>query len=569
MIKLILQTLKNFKNNLSHNTHNRLLVSSIIALYLVLFFNLHQINTYGVKYFIGYILPLFVTAVGLTFLFSFNRFVLAFFTLVMSACTSGFVIAQLYYKIDVNMNLIVALLNTNSRESTEHFSFVVLFGILFFSVIPAYIVSLIKFNKLSLHNIFSKHNGIHLAKSLVFFVILLVISFVVYPKEILYHKNKYIPKASVFIPLNYNYYPVKYIQPLVKYKLVTRGNHTYKDLTPYNIKFVGNAATKNNQKQAEPLIVVMFIGESARNKSFSLGGYQRNTNPMLSKINNLVYFKNTTSCYTGTIASVTCMLSSKTNQQYRQNMEKNYKNQIESVVDVFALAGFTTNFLTTSSYRPGDPIFLRFAKVNNIEYLAASKLAGHARDELVIPAVENLLSNLQQNNNTKNQFIAIHTFGSHYKYRQRYHPDFEKFNPICHAQSYTKLEDCTIEQLVNEYDNTILYTDYVVATVIEKLKNKNAVFIYTSDHGESIGENGRFYHGVSFNQAPVEQTNVPMLIWFSNKYLQTYGNSALKNAKSKQNDNLSHSNIWHSLVNCGQVQVNQLYSSALSLCSAK
>ena len=81
-------------------------------------------------------------------------------------------------------------------------------------------------------------------------------------------------------------------------------------------------------------------------------------------------------------------------------------------------------------------------------------------------------------------------------------------------------QDCTQEELINAYDNTILYTDFIVNSLIEILKkdNLNSFLVYASDHGESLGENGLYLHGVPMRFAPKEQTHIPFLVWYSDSY---------------------------------------------------
>ncbi len=122
----------------------------------------------------------------------------------------------------------------------------------------------------------------------------------------------------------------------------------------------------------------------------------------------------------------------------------------------------------------------------------------------------------------------LHTIGSHGPtYYNRYPAAFRKFTPTCDTN---EIQGCTREQLTNTYDNTILYVDYVVDKAIKLLQSKQDKFttslVYLSDHGESLGEDGVYLHGLPYSIAPDTQKHVPMALWLSADYQQRYGISA-------------------------------------------
>jgi lipid A ethanolaminephosphotransferase len=131
-------------------------------------------------------------------------------------------------------------------------------------------------------------------------------------------------------------------------------------------------------------------------------------------------------------------------------------------------------------------------------------------------------------------------------YYKRYPEQFEKFTPVCETN---QLNECSNEQINNAYDNTIVYTDYVLAKTIELLKNnqdsfKTAMF-YMSDHGESLGENGLYLHGMPYFMAPDEQIHVGSMLWFDERFSKDININELKSIANKK---LSHDNIFHTLL---------------------
>jgi glucan phosphoethanolaminetransferase (alkaline phosphatase superfamily) len=181
-------------------------------------------------------------------------------------------------------------------------------------------------------------------------------------------------------------------------------------------------------------------------------------------------------------------------------------------------------------------------------------------DEDLFPYIDGLLDS----KNKKNRFIVVHTAGSHWDYDSKYTKEFEKFTPTCASENTaTDQASCKISSLVNSYDNTILYTDYIISEIIKKFKNKYAIIIYTSDHGESLGEDGRLAHGGEF--AAREQVEVPFFVWASDKYIQK-NKEKFENIKSKLGKELSHDYIFHSLLDCANIE-SEAINKNLSICS--
>ena len=278
-------------------------------------------------------------------------------------------------------------------------------------------------------------------------------------------------------------------------------------------------------------VVVFILGESARGDRFSLNGYKRETNPKLSQIQNLISYKDTTSCHTSTLNSVPCLMTRVLRREYDITIKET------SFVQVFRDLGYETYWFTRHSNQKRVNTFCQEAQ--RCEYIQESGFDDALVDKLDV---------LQKSN--ANSLVVLHTLGSHIDYNERVPDEYKHFKPLCKDN----VSACTQEKLDNSYDNTIVYTDTVIAQVIEKLKDKNACLIYTSDHGESLGEGSlvkRYGHSTPYAIAPKEQKNVPLFLWFSDKYLKAHQEIDL--AKIATQKNTSHDNIFETTLSCGGI----------------
>jgi lipid A ethanolaminephosphotransferase len=277
-----------------------------------------------------------------------------------------------------------------------------------------------------------------------------------------------------------------------------------------------NATIKDNQKS----VVVLVIGESARSQNFSLYGYNKNTNPLLSKIPNLYHF-NANSVATYTTAGVKGILEhAQTDDLYEILPNYLFRNNVEVIWR-------TTNW--------GEPP-IHIEKYQNREtILPFCKTENSSFDEVLFAGLkEQILAS------TKNKIlIVLHTSTSHGPtYSQKYPPQFEVFKPVCNS---VELGKCSPTELINAYDNTIVYTDYILSNVIknlEALKQFNSTMIFVSDHGESLGEKNLYMHGLPLSIAPKEQYEIPFIIWLSDK-----------SKKLKPNKMLTQGHVFHSVLN--------------------
>jgi lipid A ethanolaminephosphotransferase len=262
----------------------------------------------------------------------------------------------------------------------------------------------------------------------------------------------------------------------------------------------------------KPVLMVIVAGETGRAANWSLGGYTRNTNPELAT-RDILYYPNASSCGTATATSLPCMFSPLTRDQY--SYEGGLSN--ENLLDVLVHAGFKVEWWDNNT---GDKDVA--ARVPS-RFMTAEDGAEFCTPECIDGVFLKRLQGVAETM-TENTVVVLHQIGSHGpSYWLRYPPEHEIFKPACKTPELT---DCTTEEIVNAYDNTIAYTDYFLAQVIDQLDAQDRVIpamYYVSDHGESLGEGGIYLHGTPYFMAPEYQTHVPMVVWMSERFRATMG----------------------------------------------
>jgi lipid A ethanolaminephosphotransferase len=289
---------------------------------------------------------------------------------------------------------------------------------------------------------------------------------------------------------------------------------------------------------AKPRVTIIVAGETARAANFSLGGYARKTNPEMEK-RNVVYFPNTSSCGTATATSIPCMYSVYPRAEYSHRKALATQN----LLDVLGYAKVDVSWLDndTGSYRVTDRVPYEYLPNLNDQRFCKE---GECLDAILLDKVDGWLDRVKGDS-----VLVLHQLGSHGPaYYQRYPDEFRRFTPDCRANDFGS---CTPEEITNAYDNTILYTDHVIATVIDKLKQRSATMaasvVYVSDHGESLGENGIYLHGTPYLFAPTQQTHVPFLVWVADDLAKSAGYDMSCLAKHAD-ATYSHDNFFHSVL---------------------
>ncbi len=293
----------------------------------------------------------------------------------------------------------------------------------------------------------------------------------------------------------------------------------------------------------KPVLMVIVAGETARAQNWSLGGYDRPTNPELAQ-RDIVYFTDVTSCGTATATSLPCMFSHLTASEYSYEGGLSYEN----LLDVLTHAGVHVEWWdnnTGSKDMANRILEHRMTKEDDAEACAG----GECIDQVFLPKLRQVAETM-----TEDTVIVLHQIGSHGpSYWLRYPADRETFTPACHSEELTQ---CTTEEIVNAYDNTILETDRFLSQVIDLLAGSDRVsgaMYYVSDHGESLGENGIYLHGTPMFMAPEYQYKVPMVVWTSEGYRQEMGfDQTCLNARSAEA--VSHDNLFSTVLGLMDIQ---------------
>lgn len=396
------------------------------------------------------------------------------------------------YGVILDKTMIGNILNTNFEESSSYFSFSLIVYFILLGVIPSILIFKIK--------VINEKFKRFLMTVFLTLIFLLSLAYANSTNWLWIDKHSKTLGALAM--------PWSYVVNTCRYYYQKNQENQEQILLP-------NATIKDNRKS----IAVLVIGESARSKNFSLYGYEKNTNPLLSKINNVHSYK-AESCATYTTAGLKCMLEYKNSNDLFEILPNYlFRNDVEVIWR-------TTNW--------GEPT-VKIKNYQNREDLEKLCKGGRCEyDEVLLSGLrEQILAS------KKNKIlIVLHTSTSHGpSYYKKYPQQFNKFSPVCKS---VELTNCTQEELINSYDNTIVYTDYILATLIEELKQLeeyNSSMIYISDHGESLGENNLYLHGIPVSIAPREQLEIPFIVWLSDD-----------SKKLKDNKILSQQNIFHSIL---------------------
>lgn len=275
---------------------------------------------------------------------------------------------------------------------------------------------------------------------------------------------------------------------------------------------LGDPAMQFNYRPTAPLdnvVLVIVVGESVRSNNIGLLGYERQTTPLLSKKDNLVVLGGK-SCNTSTKLSLQCMFV-RPQAVYEEGMNRPIISE-RPVFSVLKKLGFSIElFAMQSEVWFYNSVLADHYKIREVIASAPHNHNKASHDGLLL---DELATSLKATASGPRALI-LHTKGSHFLYTSRYPREFAQFMPEC-----TSIDQrCSHAQLINSYDNSILYLDYFLDQLMNQLHGKKALLIYTSDHGESIGENIHF-HATPKPLAPPEQLAVPLIIWASPQYLK-------------------------------------------------
>lgn len=305
---------------------------------------------------------------------------------------------------------------------------------------------------------------------------------------------------------------------------------------PVFLTLSDNAKLTNPTKKK---LLILVVGETARAANYSLGTYTRNSVNEYMEHEDITYFNRFFSCGTSTAISVPCMFSFNPKDAFKTSEFQ------ENVLDVLQNIGVNVVWLD-NNYGSCQGVCKRLNKVKQFD-------GGY--DVVLFEEFVKDLPTLQGNN-----LYVLHLQGSHGPaYHKRYPDHFRRFTPTCDTNELSK---CTQEEILNTYDNTLYYTDWIVEELVDiaaEVNNYETAVLYLSDHGESLGENGIYLHGMPYALAPQEQIHIPSIV---------YHNDATINARLKQHKDfkLSHDNLSHSLLGFFEVQ-SPLYKESYDIFS--
>lgn len=261
---------------------------------------------------------------------------------------------------------------------------------------------------------------------------------------------------------------------------------------------------------SRPRLLLLVVGETARAQNWGLDGYARQTTPELAAMPDVINFAHVRACGSSTEVSVPCMFSPFGRHDYDETKIRAH----QSLLHVLDRAGVKTLWRDNQSGCKGVCDGLPIDRLN------AAADAGFCSGDRCLDEI--MLKGLAEKLDPAagDRVVVLHQLGNHGpSYFDRYPPQFRRYTPTCDTG---ELSDCTREQIVNSYDNALLYTDHFLARGIDFLKSQSprydTAMIYLSDHGESLGENGLYLHGVPYVIAPEQQLHVPMLMWFSPRF---------------------------------------------------
>lgn len=334
-------------------------------------------------------------------------------------------------------------------------------------------------------------------------------------------------------------------------------SENYKEVSR-NFKF----DARSEHSATAPEVYVMVVGETARAHNFSLYGYPRNTNPLLSKTPGIKAFPNVTTQSNTTHKSVPMLLSAASAEDFERLFHE------KGILAAFKEAGFHTVFI--SNQLPNHS-FIDFLGEQADEHYFLKKedaLQGNHYDEDLLQKLDEILPKADASSSAhyryRKLFVVLHTYGSHFNYQERYPRSFAYFKPD--SRSEAKSENR--RDLLNAYDNTIRYTDYILHGIIERLQKWEGIqtktdgvygqpisaMLYTSDHGENIFDDDRHLFLHAAPKASDYELHVPFIIWTSEGFCKQYPDilKALGENRSKQVQ--SSLSAFHTMLGIGGIQ---------------
>ena len=443
-----------------------------------------------------------------------------------------------HYTVFFDASMVRNVFHTDVKEAHELLSTGVLGAALIYGVVPALVLWRVQFKQRSLFHAVSTR-VVFLLATVAVGGIAIVIAFQDLSSLMRNQKE-----------LRYLITPANFIVSTLRVALAERdeGNTA-------RVPVGTDARLVNLSSTGKPRLLVVVVGETARAANWGLNGYLRQTTPQLAEIG-VINFSHVTSCGTNTEVSVPCMFSPFGRKSYDEKKIRRH----ESVLHVLEHGGIKTLWRDNQSGCKGvcDGLETQRPEDTPDPLLCNGE---HCFDEILL---KDLASELRKRQ--RDIVIVLHQLGNHGpSYSHRYPELYRRFTPTCENADLGK---CTREEIVNSYDNAILYTDHFLADTIHQLqsqKTHNAAMIYLSDHGESLGEKGIYLHGLPYAIAPREQTEVPMVMWLSQDFAVA-SRIDVDCIRKRASHPSSHDNLFHSLLGLMGLRT-AVYDAAFDLTS--
>jgi len=439
--------------------------------------------------------------------------------------------ATYHYGVIFNADMLDNILQTNYGEGASYLTAAALLWVGILGVLPAILIARTRI----IHPPYLQEVGLKLLLAIAALLLLLLIG-VCYYKDYASVIRNNTQLQKMIIPTQwgssaFGYVKKNYFSQPVQYKYIGT------DAKNMNIGGVG----KKN-------LLILVIGETARSKNFSLNGYPHDTNQYTKK-QDVIFFKQVRSCGTSTSVSLPCMFSNLTRRAYSHVQADNQDN----LLDIVQRAQVNVLWLDNDAGCKG---VCKHIPTIDIKPTPGPWCDGSScYDQALLENLNERINALQG----QDSVIVLHLIGSHGpSYFKRYPDAHRVFTPDCPRSD---IQNCSQQHLINTYDNTILYTDFILNELIGVLKQQheawNTSLLYLSDHGESFGEKGLYLHGAPYALAPDEQIDIPWLAWFSDSFAGSKSIDLTCLKDKAANARFSHDNLFHSVLGLLDIQTRE------------
>lgn len=472
--------------------------------------------------------PVVLTLINIIFLSLFGAFFFPRLTVALTLLISASLLYASYaYGVIFDKSMIQNIMETNSGEAFSYLNSSLLVFFILLGLVPVVAV----FNQ-EINGKFTSRIKSLLTLNILAVLALALIGTTLYKDYASVGRNN---KGLTKYIIPYAFYDAGY-----KY---LRDTYFY---PPLPFKVLDTAPTIISSHLDTPRTTVVVVGETARADKFAINGYNRPTTPYIQS-SGAVSFNNVFSCGTATAVSVPCMFSRLDRRDYNPRIADSQDN----VLDIIRRSGVEVTWIDNNSSCKGV-----CKRIDTIEYDPSRDPTLCDGDYCYDEVLLDLLKTTVSKDSKRHSVIVLHMIGSHGPtYYRRYPKAFARFLPDCPRSD---IQNCDEKALTNTYDNTILYTDYVLGQIIDFLSDvPNSAMLYISDHGESLGEKGLYLHGFPYQIAPNEQTHVPMIYWDTKLREPNYHTCVTQ----LTHDPLSQDNVYDTLLGLTKVSSSTYQST--------